>query len=34
MHIIGPASWWLPRRLDRALPHLSVEPPEPEAVRA
>jgi RND superfamily putative drug exporter len=28
MHIIGPANWWLPRRLDRALPHLSVEPPE------
>jgi RND superfamily putative drug exporter len=30
MHLIGPANWWLPRRLDRALPHLSVEPPEPE----
>jgi RND superfamily putative drug exporter len=34
MHKLGPANWWLPRRLDRALPHLSVEPPEPEAVRA
>jgi RND superfamily putative drug exporter len=32
MHIIGPANWWLPRRLDRALPHLSVDPPEPQAV--
>jgi RND superfamily putative drug exporter len=31
MHKIGPANWWLPRRLDRALPHLSVEPPEPQA---
>jgi putative drug exporter of the RND superfamily len=30
MHKIGPANWWLPRRLDRALPHLSVEPPEPQ----
>jgi RND superfamily putative drug exporter len=34
MHKLGPANWWLPRRLDRALPHLSVEPPQPEAVRA
>ena len=25
MHRIGPASWWLPRWLDRLLPHLSVE---------
>lgn len=25
MHKIGPANWWLPRWLDRALPHLSVE---------
>jgi RND superfamily putative drug exporter len=32
MHIIGPANWWLPRRLDRALPHLSVDPPEPQPV--
>ena len=34
MHLIGPANWWLPRRLDRALPHLSVEPPEPQATTA
>src|SRR3954454_4364218 len=34
MHRIGPANWWLPKRLDRALPHLSVDPPEPEAVKA
>jgi RND superfamily putative drug exporter len=33
MHLIGPANWWLPRRLDRALPHLSVDPPDPEAVK-
>lgn len=25
MHLFGDANWWLPRRLDRALPHLSVE---------
>jgi len=25
MHRIGPANWWLPRWLDRALPQLSVE---------
>jgi len=25
MHRIGPANWWLPRWLDRVLPHLSVE---------
>jgi RND superfamily putative drug exporter len=34
MHIIGPANWWLPRGLDRALPHLSVDPPDPQAVKA
>ncbi len=34
MHLIGPANWWLPRGLDRALPHLSVEPPEPEPATA
>jgi RND superfamily putative drug exporter len=28
MHIVGPANWWLPGRLDRILPHLSVEPDE------
>ncbi len=25
MHVFGRANWWLPRRLDRALPHLSVD---------
>ncbi|MFI9751653.1 MMPL family transporter [Streptomyces collinus] len=27
MHLCGRANWWLPRRLDRALPHVSVEGP-------
>ncbi|WP_329271760.1 MMPL family transporter [Streptomyces pseudovenezuelae] len=27
MHLSGRANWWLPRRLDRALPHVSVEGP-------
>jgi putative drug exporter of the RND superfamily len=26
MLVLGKANWWLPRWLDRALPHLSVEP--------
>jgi len=26
MHLFGAANWWLPRRLDRILPHLTVEP--------
>ena len=26
MHLSGPANWWLPGWLDRALPHLSIEP--------
>ena len=26
MHLLGTANWWLPRWLDRILPHLSVEP--------
>ncbi|WUI04243.1 MMPL family transporter [Spirillospora sp. NBC_00431] len=26
MHLFGRANWWLPRRLDRRLPHLSVDP--------
>jgi putative drug exporter of the RND superfamily len=34
MHRIGPANWWLPRRLDRALPHVSVDPSEAELSRA
>src|SRR5262249_51008277 len=28
MHMLGNANWWLPRRIDRKLPHLSVEPAE------
>ncbi len=28
MHIFGTANWWLPRWLDRLLPHLAIEPPE------
>ena len=28
MHLFGNASWWLPRWLDRRLPHLAIEPPE------
>ncbi len=28
MHLFGWRNWWLPRRLDRRLPHLSVEPME------
>jgi RND superfamily putative drug exporter len=28
MHIFGDANWWLPRWLDRRLPHLAIEPPE------
>ncbi|PTH90352.1 hypothetical protein C9J60_05235 [Streptomyces sp. A244] len=27
MHLCGKANWWLPRRLDRALPNVSVEGP-------
>ncbi|MEU2748406.1 MMPL family transporter [Streptomyces collinus] len=27
MHLCGRANWWLPRQLDRALPHVSVEGP-------
>jgi RND superfamily putative drug exporter len=26
MHLLGAANWWLPRGLDRILPHLRVEP--------
>ncbi len=28
MHIFGNANWWLPRWLDRRLPHLTIEPSE------
>ncbi|MFI1199664.1 MMPL family transporter [Streptomyces sp. NPDC020883] len=31
MHLLGGANWWLPAWLDRRLPHLSIEPPEPAA---
>ncbi len=30
MHLIGPRNWWLPRGLDRVLPHVSVDPSEDE----
>ena len=29
MHLFGDANWWLPGWLDRRLPHLAIEPPEP-----
>ena len=29
MHIFGDANWSLPRWLDRRLPHLAIDPPEP-----
>ena len=29
MHLFGRANWWLPGWLDRRLPHLSIEPPDP-----
>ncbi|MBK3564064.1 MULTISPECIES: MMPL family transporter [unclassified Streptomyces] len=28
MHLLGGANWWLPHRLDRVLPRISIEPPE------
>ena len=28
MHLFGRRNWWLPKALDRRLPHLSVEPVE------
>jgi RND superfamily putative drug exporter len=30
MHLCGRANWWLPRRLDKALPHVSVDGPADE----
>ncbi|HEY3548133.1 MAG TPA: MMPL family transporter [Propionicimonas sp.] len=30
MYLFGRANWWLPRWLDRRLPHLAIEPPEKE----
>jgi RND superfamily putative drug exporter len=34
MHKFGNANWWLPRGLDRVLPHISVDPSEAELSRA
>ncbi|MFJ2671028.1 MMPL family transporter [Streptomyces sp. NPDC087525] len=31
MHMLGGANWWLPRRLDRWLPRISIEAPEQRA---
>ncbi|MFJ8693524.1 MMPL family transporter [Streptomyces roseolilacinus] len=28
MHLLGGANWWLPRSVDRWLPHISIEAPE------
>jgi putative drug exporter of the RND superfamily len=25
MHLLGRSAWWLPRRLDRILPHVDIE---------
>jgi putative drug exporter of the RND superfamily len=33
MHLSGRANWWLPGWLDRALPHLSIEPATPPAAQ-
>jgi putative drug exporter of the RND superfamily len=30
MHLLGDHAWYMPRWLDRALPHLTIEPPEAE----
>ncbi|TGB09474.1 MMPL family transporter [Streptomyces sp. MZ04] len=30
MHLLGRANWWLPAGLEKRLPHLAVEPREPE----
>ncbi|MCD9144175.1 MMPL family transporter [Streptomyces albireticuli] len=32
MHMLGSANWWLPGWLDRLLPRVSIEPPEPVGV--
>jgi RND superfamily putative drug exporter len=34
MYLVGRANWWLPRALDRELPHLAPEPAEPAAPAA
>jgi RND superfamily putative drug exporter len=28
MHLLGKRAWYMPRWLDRVLPHLTIEPPE------
>ncbi|MFE5239393.1 MULTISPECIES: MMPL family transporter [unclassified Streptomyces] len=28
MHLLGGANWWLPARIDRLLPRISIEPPD------
>ena len=33
MTLFGPRAWWLPRGLDRALPHLSIDAEPPESPR-
>jgi RND superfamily putative drug exporter len=33
MHLFGKANWWLPKGLDRVLPHVSVDPSEAEISR-
>jgi putative drug exporter of the RND superfamily len=33
MHVLGRANWWLPGWMNRALPPLNVEPPEPSPAR-
>jgi putative drug exporter of the RND superfamily len=32
MHLFGAGNWWLPKWLDRRLPHLSVDPPDDDPV--
>jgi RND superfamily putative drug exporter len=31
MHLIGRANWWIPKWLDRVLPHVSVDPADPDS---
>jgi RND superfamily putative drug exporter len=31
MHLLGDKAWYMPRWLDRALPHLTIEAPEEPA---
>ncbi|AVH61198.1 MULTISPECIES: MMPL family transporter [Streptomyces] len=34
MHLLGKSNWWLPAGLEKRLPHLAVEPREPEPEEA